>query len=126
MRLLQKTGVTVIVLIITHTLSFYTFGKSTLMKAIGANYKSYVLQLEGNEFKTVEFISELDPTEEQVRKHFKAFDPFNLKICPSADLCSGSVKTKGFYSYGFHISIRHPFAMNTLNEVETAKEYMAC
>ena len=125
MIVLKKIGVAILVLITIQTVTFYTIGVSSLVKEIGRNYESYVLQYEENEFKDITVISELNPTKEQVIEYFSKFKPYNLEVCTSISDCSDLRKTDFFYLYGFDFETKNPFTINLINEGESAKEYAA-
>jgi hypothetical protein len=125
MIVLKRIGFAVLVLIAIQTVTFYAIGESSLVKEIGNNYESYVLQYEENEFKDIGVISELNPTMEQVTEYFSEFEPYNLKICTSISDCSDLRETDYFYLYWFDFETKNPFTINLINEGEFAKEYGA-
>ena len=125
MIVLKKIGIAILLLIAIQTVTFYSIGVSSLVKEIGRNYESYVLQYEENEFNEIGVISELNLTKEQVREYFNEFESYNLKICTSMSDCSDLLETDYFYLYGFDFETKNPFTINLINEGELAKEYGA-
>ncbi|GAA5021982.1 hypothetical protein GCM10011506_01820 [Marivirga lumbricoides] len=125
MIVLKRIGIVLIVLITIQTITFYTIGESFLVKEIGSNYESYILQFEENEFKDIGVISELVLTKEKVLECFNEFEPYNLKICKSISDCSDLRETDFFYLYWFDFEYKNPFTINLINEGEFAKEYGA-
>lgn len=125
MIVLKKIGITILALLVIQTVTFYTIGVSSLVKEIGRNYESYVLQYKDNEFNDIGIISELNPTKEQVIAYFKEFEPYNLKICTSIPDCSNLRESDYFYLYKFDFKTKNPFTINLIIESESAKEYGA-
>jgi hypothetical protein len=125
MIVLKRIGIVLIVLITIQTITFYTISESFLVKEIGSNYESYVLQFEENKIKDIGVISELELTKEKVIESFKEFEPYNLTICKSIFDCSDLQETEFFYLYWFDFETKNPFTINSINEGEFAKEYGA-
>lgn len=125
MILLKRIGILMLAVIVIQTITFYTIGESSLVKEIGSNYESYVLQYKENKLKDIGIVSELNPTKIQVVKYFREFEHYNLKICKSASDCSDLLETDYFYLYCFDFETKNPFKINLINEGEFAKEYGA-
>jgi len=125
MVLLKKIGIAILALIVIQTSTFYTIGENSLVRAIGDNYESYVLQLGDNLFIDIGVISKINLTKKQVSKYFSQFAPYNLKVCKSLSECSDLRETDTYYLYLFDFKTKNPFTINLIGEGEFAKEYGA-
>ncbi|MFT5723751.1 MAG: hypothetical protein ACI9JN_000868 [Bacteroidia bacterium] len=125
MIVLKRIGVSILVLIVIHSITFYMIGERSLIKEVRSNYESYVLQYEENEFKDIGVFSKLNPTKAQVLAYFDEFEPYNVKICTSISDCSDLRKSDNFYLYWFDLETKGPFTINLVKEEELAEEYIA-
>lgn len=122
---LKRIGIVILVIASIQIVTFYSISENSLIKELGKNYESYVLQYNKNDFKNIGVISKLNPRKELVKKYFKAFKPYNLKICISYSDCSNLRKKNNFYLYFFDFETKNPFTTNTITEGEFAKDFGA-
>ncbi len=102
--------------------TYYTFSHSLLIKEIGTRHETFVFNIDENASKKINIISELNPTEDQIKKHFISFRNRELKICESLLVCNELQDSKSSLIFHFDILEGNPIMINTINEIEIGTE----
>ena len=125
MKKVKRIALFLLALALLQTLTFYIVGQDSLVKEIGKHYETFVLNEEGNIFKDVGLISEMEMSRPQIEENFPDFTPYNLVLCQSISDCSEIRNTSTFYIYYFENETNHPFAVNLIHESEMAYAFGA-
>lgn len=125
MKGIKKFGIFILVLISFQTISFYAVSNSLIVKQIGENYESFVIDHAENDFIILGFVSGLNPGTEQIKQCFPKFESYQIVGCTTLADCSSIRENDNFYIYGFDFNSRNPFVTHKIIEFEFAKEFGA-
>jgi|GEM_PF-5169351 len=123
--MIKYLTIIILILIVVQISTFYTISNSFLIKEIGRNHESYVLEYEENDFRYFAILTKFDLSENQIQTYFSQLNGYNVSVCKSYSECDYLRKFGNFYLYWFEHKIKHPFNINLINEAEAAEEYGA-
>lgn len=123
MKIMYKIGATLILLVFTQLITFYTISQRALVEEIGRHYESYYIGY--NTVNNVGIITDFQLEPQHIREHFKAFERYNIQFCPSVSACETLRETDDFYFYSFNLETQHPFFVNQVIEGEMGEQFGA-
>lgn len=125
MLFLKRTLIAIILAAAIQISTFYFFAKRQLVKEIGKNYESYVLQHKENCFENIGLQVDWNISIKEIKSNFKSFEPYKITLFKPDDDLFSLRQSDYFYLYSALLDNIQPFGISIIEEGEMAKEFGA-